>query len=71
MWLVIVGVVVQLLGSLLTILYRHPALGHSLILESYNARANKVGGTIGIALVPVGAGLAIAGAITQSCWSCS
>jgi hypothetical protein len=26
-WLVVVGVVVQLLGSLLTILYRHPALG--------------------------------------------
>ena len=54
MWLVIVGVVVQLLGSLLTILYRHPALGHSLMLESYNARANKVGGIIGIVLVIVG-----------------
>jgi hypothetical protein len=65
MWLTIVGVITQMSGALLTVVYRHPALGHGLMQESYDPKRNKVGSIIGIVLIVVGAGVAIAGAIVQ------
>jgi hypothetical protein len=59
----LLGLSLAIVGSVLLFMYKEPRFGHSLMLSSYNERANKIGARLGICAVVLGSMLQLVAVI--------